>query len=460
MTKLIDKIRFNGIKESHSKELAGFIEVTNVFSISYLFLDLIFIILFREHPMVVLLITAPLIIVLLNLTLLHFHFHKIARFSFCISAPICVYFIAALVSIEDSSNGFSPKILILGSIGLPFIVFAFKDWIASTLIILIDLFCLLSYDILNAALKLPGLESNLVTPTVRIVSVLTTAFLFLSYILYSKYLIHKSNLALIDKSSDLRELNVDISGKNQELKKINEELGKAIQTKNHFIGVAAHDLRSPIGNIRQWSEILLGELDGELNEEQKRNVEIIYSQSHKMLHLLNDLLDYTSFEEGKLKLNKINGSLKKQIEDIIYAMSIDAKLKQVTINKELDDIADFPFDYSRLSQVINNLLSNAIKFSDRKSEIKISLTRIDDEAVVHIIDGGYGIAPKYLAKIWEAYETGDSTPTGTEKSIGLGLSISKNITDAHGGSIQVQSTLGKGSDFSFSLPMKKTLVNS
>jgi signal transduction histidine kinase len=225
------------------------------------------------------------------------------------------------------------------------------------------------------------------------------------------------------------------------------------QLKNKFLGIAAHDLRNPLASIRGFSELLLSDDMGSLTEDQHEFIKTIHSLSQDMLNLVNDLLDVSVIESGKLELKRQPGSLKVLIEERIHINSILAKNKQMKLHESLATVPEVSFDYSRIAQVVDNLISNAIKYSPSGSNIFVSLNQQGMKAQISVRDEGPGIEPEEQKRLFGEFQRLSTKPTGGEKSTGLGLSIVKKIVEAHNGTTAVESQPGAGSTFTFILPI-------
>lgn len=225
------------------------------------------------------------------------------------------------------------------------------------------------------------------------------------------------------------------------------------QLKNKFLGIAAHDLRNPLASIRGFSELLLSDDMGSLTEDQHEFIKTIHSLSQDMLNLVNDLLDVSVIESGKLELKRQPGSLKVLIEERIHINSILAKNKQMKLHESLATVPEVSFDYSRITQVVDNLISNAIKYSPSGSNIFVSLNQQGMKAQISVRDEGPGIEPEEQKRLFGEFQRLSTKPTGGEKSTGLGLSIVKKIVEAHNGTAAVESQPGAGSTFTFILPI-------
>jgi signal transduction histidine kinase len=189
------------------------------------------------------------------------------------------------------------------------------------------------------------------------------------------------------------------------------------------------------------------------DEERQEYVTIIYNTTNEMINLLNDLLDVSVIESGKLEIEPVKGSLKTLIEERIRLSRVVAGKKGIIIHQHLENVPPVPFDSNRISQVFENLISNAIKFSPRDSEIHIYLSAGEDTVRVSVKDEGPGLPREEFDKLFDVYERLSVKPTGGEKSTGLGLSIVKKVIDAHRGQVEVESEVGSGSTFSFVLPL-------
>ena len=225
------------------------------------------------------------------------------------------------------------------------------------------------------------------------------------------------------------------------------------ELKNKFLGIAAHDLRNPLAAIMSFSEIILEEETGPINEEQREFLDIIHNSSKFMLSLLNDLLDVSMIESGKLELKMEKGSLKNLIIERVNINKTIASKKNIDLKTDIKEIQDTRFDANRIAQVVDNLISNAIKFSERDSKIYVTLSADKNKAVISVKDEGPGISKEDQVKLFNEFQKLTARPTAGEKSTGLGLAIVKKIIDAHKGNISVDSELGKGTTFYFTLPL-------
>lgn len=249
-------------------------------------------------------------------------------------------------------------------------------------------------------------------------------------------------------------LNNELSTLHRELAKKNAILKQLDKQKNQFLGMAAHDLRSPLNVILAYSEFVLEEGADSLSREHLEFISIIRSSSHFMFQLVNDLLDITQIEAGKLNLNR-------QPTDLISLLNHNINLNRVLIAKQqrklvfhhADHLPELLVDAAKIEQVLNNLITNAAKFSEPGSTVTVSLSRQPEAVVVSVKDEGRGIPEAELGRLFKPFgRTSVQSATG-EKSTGLGLVIVRKIVEGHQGKIWVESEFGKGSTFYFSLPL-------
>lgn len=254
-------------------------------------------------------------------------------------------------------------------------------------------------------------------------------------------------LVIVDDITEYQEQKRVLDEKNQKLEIINKQ-------KNELIGIAAHDLRNPLSVINSFSEIMLEALEDLKTENLREMLQILKKTSHFSLQLLNDLLDFSKIESGTLELKKLKLNYLSFLKENIQQNEFFAVQKnmRIILNTSCSSIP-FHFDPRRIEQVMNNLLSNAIKYSFPESTITVSVSMENDSVVTSIEDCGQGIPEKDLPFIFQPFRQVSVKPTDNEKSTGLGLAIVKKIIDFHEGKITVESKPGKGSKFTFFLPL-------
>jgi signal transduction histidine kinase len=247
--------------------------------------------------------------------------------------------------------------------------------------------------------------------------------------------------------------NNELSNLGRELQKKNAELVKLNDLKNQFLGIAAHDLRNPIGIIYSFSSFLMEEVGDRLSTEHADFLSGIRSSSEFMLHLLDDLLDIAKIESGKLNLDMEPTDIVAFIGHNVALNRVLAKKKQISIHfNPYEAYPRIKIDRLKMDQVLNNLISNAVKFSPPDTTVTVSVFRSGEHVTVSVQDDGPGIPEEERMKLFLPFSKTSVKPTSGEKSSGLGLSIVKKIVLGHLGKIWVESNVGKGASFCFSLP--------
>ena len=245
--------------------------------------------------------------------------------------------------------------------------------------------------------------------------------------------------------------------KDKKLNLINNNLKTINEEKNKFIGIAAHDLRSPISGIYSFADLLIENNKGKLHPEILDILDTIKKTSSNSLAVLENLLDISKIESGKVILQFKKQDYISFLKNQISLNQLFAKNKEIVISfKSQTDTFLVDFDEHYLSEVINNFLSNAIKYSNRNSEITVEISlQGNDQILTEVIDNGIGIPEAEQQNLFRYFQTTSSLPTDGEKSTGLGLAIAKQIVSLHNGSIGVKSSQNQGSNFFFLLPINQ-----
>ena len=252
---------------------------------------------------------------------------------------------------------------------------------------------------------------------------------------------------------ELTQLNNNLVNLQRELTKKNAELARLNELKNQFLGMATHDIRNPLGVIMAYADFLLDETKDTLSAEHQNFLKIIFSSTEFLLSLIEDLLDITQIESGKLTLNLQYVNIVELVQNnIALNNSLAAKKNiKISLNPSSENIY-INVDPLKLEQVLNNLASNAVKFSHPGSSVQANIIEKDQSVAFEFRDQGVGIPIEMVDKIFTPFGKASSEGTAGEKTTGLGLSIVKKIIEGHGGTITVSSKLGVGSTFSFEIP--------
>jgi signal transduction histidine kinase len=218
----------------------------------------------------------------------------------------------------------------------------------------------------------------------------------------------------------------------------------------------SHELRTPLNAIIGFSEVLLQGLFGDVNSKQAEYLADILSSGKHQLALVNDILDLSKVESGKLELDLVEVSVVDTITSGISLVRERATTRGVSLKTEIaGDLPPIEADPRKLKQVIVNLLTNAVKFTPAGGSVTTRANALDGEVTISVIDTGVGIASTDQARIFEEFE--QARDGKTEEGTGLGLTLTKRLVELHGGRIWVESTPGKGSTFTFTLPIRREM---
>lgn len=253
--------------------------------------------------------------------------------------------------------------------------------------------------------------------------------------------------ARIEAEERAEELRSKLDTRNRELEALNEE-------KNRFVGMAAHDLRNPLGNISVTAQLLEARAEKNGQTENVAFLQQIRESADYMSDLILDMLDVSKIESGQMELLREPADPAELVEQALVILRHTAEEKNITLSPRIESGIQLTVDRRKMLQVISNLTSNAIKYSPAGSEVILELVTEEASMALRVIDQGCGIDSADQQRIFEPFgRVKENRPTGGESSTGLGLFISRSIIEAHGGRLQVESAAGQGSTFTMYLPL-------
>lgn len=285
------------------------------------------------------------------------------------------------------------------------------------------------------------------------------------------------------KNLELQALNRELESSKREAQEAKLQADAANRAKSDFLANMSHELRTPLNSILGFSEILVDELYGKLNEKQQEYAKDIYSSGKHLLNLINDILDLSKVESGKLELELGGFPLSDVLNASMTMLKEKAMKHGIKMRLEIDPDADIEIeaDQRKLKQIMFNLLSNAVKFTQDGGAVRVSARKahgsqfmahseknvshelsamnyeLDQNFIeISVVDTGIGIKPEDMEKLFKPFSQIESAYTKTYEGTGLGLALTKRLVELHGGKIWVSSEFGKGSTFSFVMPVRQT----
>jgi signal transduction histidine kinase len=256
---------------------------------------------------------------------------------------------------------------------------------------------------------------------------------------------------------ELSTLATDLNRTSEELGRLYQQLEAASRHKSEFLANTSHELRTPLNAILGYTELIQDNIYGEVPERIREILERVQSNGRHLLGLINDVLDLSKIEAGQLTLSVAEYSIREVVQTVVtYAEPLAAEKKLLLKAEVADDLPRAEGDERRMTQALLNLVGNAIKFTE-SGGVTVQATALDGSLEITVADTGSGIAVSDQQRIFEEFQQVDSSSTRKKGGTGLGLSISKKIIELHGGRIWVESEVGRGSVFHFTLPLRQAM---
>ncbi len=232
------------------------------------------------------------------------------------------------------------------------------------------------------------------------------------------------------------------------------EAETASRAKSEFLANMSHEIRTPLNSIIGFSDVMINGIAGELIPKQEQYMQHISDSGHHLLNLINDILDISKVEAGKMELHFEMIDVPTSMNEIITMMQSLTFIKNIKVNANIgENVPNIRADRSKFKQIMYNLIGNAIKFTNDEGEINILANVEGSKLLVSVIDNGIGICREDMSKLFKPFSQIDSFASTDYQGTGLGLALVKELVELHGGKVWAQSELGKGSNFTFELPI-------
>jgi signal transduction histidine kinase len=281
-----------------------------------------------------------------------------------------------------------------------------------------------------------------------------------------KYLINSDRMQVVDlllstyenaiqKNNELHKAHNDLMEIHRQLEQKNIELEKLNKEKNHFLSVATHDLRNPLTTIYTAADLITEELKNTTSTETIEFLEMIKQSSKFMRDLINELLDVSVIESGKLSIRLEPVNLMELIKNNVTLNRVIAGRKQITVEyNTAGELPSLQLDRKKIEQLLNNLISNAIKYSYPRSRVLINARCENADVIISVSDTGQGIPMSEMDRLFKPFPKISVKSTSGESSTGLGLVIVRKIVEAHGGRVWAESKVNVGTTFYISIPRR------
>jgi len=255
----------------------------------------------------------------------------------------------------------------------------------------------------------------------------------------------------LEQERELAEQQLALEAKNRELNRLSE-------AKSQFLATTSHELRTPLNAVIGFAELLLDGAAGQVNAAQADYLSDIRTSGTHLLRLINDILDYSKLEAGKLQLTMERVDFAEVVKDAAHMLQASAQKKAVVVELVTEAAITVLADPLRLKQVVLNLVANAVKFTPTAGRVEVRLCSRDGQAALSVSDTGIGIAPEHHAAIFEPFTQLEGQESRRFEGTGLGLSLVKRLLEPMGGTVRVQSAEGQGATFIVELPKEASRV--
>jgi PAS domain S-box-containing protein len=253
-----------------------------------------------------------------------------------------------------------------------------------------------------------------------------------------------------------KQAEAELAQRNQELAYARDRAEDANRAKSTFLANMSHELRTPLNAIIGFSDVLLERMFGEMNPKQENYVRNVHSSGKHLLSLINDILDLSKIEAGRLELNLSDVHLPSALENAMMLVRERAQRQRIALTCDIDpQIGEIKADERKLKQIMLNLLSNAVKFTPEGGRVDVAARLVDGVVEIAVTDTGIGIHPRDHAAVFEEFRQVGRDYAARQEGTGLGLALTRSFVELHGGTLCLDSEPGRGSTFTFTLPVRR-----
>jgi signal transduction histidine kinase len=272
---------------------------------------------------------------------------------------------------------------------------------------------------------------------------------------YEKRLFTQKQVAMVNTFADQAVIAIENVRLFKEIQEKSRQLEIANKHKSDFLANMSHELRTPLNAIIGFSEVLAEKMFGEVNDKQLEYLKDIHSSGHHLLSLINDILDLSKIEAGRMELDMSEFHLPSTLQNALTLVRERATRHEIKLGLEVDArVGRVHADERKVKQIVLNLLSNAVKFTPDGGRVDVAARMDTDKVLVSVVDTGIGIAAEDQATVFEEFRQVGRDYTKKAEGTGLGLALTKRFVELHGGSLSLASEPGKGSTFTFTLPVE------
>jgi signal transduction histidine kinase len=306
-------------------------------------------------------------------------------------------------------------------------------------------------ELIRAVAESTGLRALLVVPMMRegeAIGCITTSFT-------EPGNFSEKQIALLKSFSDQAVIAIENARLFREIQEKSAQLEIANKHKSDFLANMSHELRTPLNAIIGFSEVLLEKMFGEVNEKQLDYLKDIHSSGKHLLSLINDILDLSKIEAGRMELDLAEFDLPAALQNAMTLVKERAQRSGIALALEVDPaLRTVTADERKFKQIMLNLLSNAVKFTPQNGKVSVRASPAAGAFEVAVTDTGIGIAPQDQRSVFEEFKQVGRDYTRKAEGTGLGLALTKRFVELHGGSIRLHSEPGRGSTFTFTIPVQ------